>query len=295
MRAPEDELGEAAMTDGNETGVVWLRRVQRWLLPVAVAATIGFVAVTLVGAQSPDAEEQSGAEATVMESQSEHKGRGYAGGRVDGFGHKGKRDRSGRVAELAELVGTDSETLRAALKDGQTLAEVAEANGVDAETVIDALAERANERIDAALEAEKLSEGEAASKRSEVVEQVTEFVNQTHAFKDKAAGKRGRGERLSGLAELVGTDAQSLREALKDGRTLAEVAVSNGVEVEAVIEALVAMANERIDEAVAAGKLTDAEAEEKRAELETRIASFVNEGKDGDWRGGREGRGHLRR
>ena len=200
----------------------------------------------------------------------------------------------GRIGELAELVGTDNETLRAALKEGQTLAEIAEANGVEVQAVIDALAERANERIDAALEAEKLSEDEAASKRAEVVDRVAAFVNQTHAFKGKAAGKHDRGEKLGGLAELVGTDAQSLREALKEGQTLAEVAVSNGIEAQTVIDALVAIANERIDEAVAAGKLTDAEAEEKRAEVETRISSFVNEGKDGDWRGGRRGRGHWR-
>ena len=161
--------------------------------------------------------------------------------------------------------------------------------------MIDALVAATKERIDGALEAGKLSEDEAALKRAEVVDRVAEFVNQTHTFKGNGAGKDGRGERLSGLADLVGTDSQSLREALKDGQTLAEVAVSNGVEVEAVIEALVAKANERIDEAVAAGKLTDSEAEEKRAEVEMRIVSFVHEVKDGgDWSGGRKGRGQLR-
>lgn len=274
-----------------ESGVRWLRRAQRWLLPLAAAATIGFVAVTLVSAQSPDEDEQSGTEQTVTESQSEQEERVDQGSRKDGFVEKGKHGRSGRVGELAELVGTDNETLRAALKEGQTLAEIAEANGVEAQAVIDALAERANERIDAALQAETLSEDEAASKRAEVVDRVVAFVNQTHAFKGKAAGKQGGGEKLAGLAELVGTDAGSLREALKEGRTLAEVAVSNGVEAQTVIDALVDIANERIDAAVAAGKLTAAEAEEKRAEVETRISSFVNEGKDGDLRGG----GRLRR
>ena len=47
---------------------------------------------------------------------------------------------------------------------------------------------------------------------------------------------------------------------------------------QAVIDALVAEANERIDNAVEDGRIDEAEAAERRAELTERITTLVNEG-----------------
>lgn len=104
-------------------------------------------------------------------------------------------------------------------------------------------------------------------------------------------GKRGWG---TGIAELVGTDVEGLKTALSDGKTLAEIAEGNGVEVQSVIDALVKKANERIDAAVESGKLTAEEAESKKSEVAEKIEAGVNDGfgKDrlrswgkGRWRG----------
>ena len=56
---------------------------------------------------------------------------------------------------------------------------------------------------------------------------------------------------LDTVATVIGIEADALRDALRDGQTLAEVAAANGVEAETLIDALVAEANERIDAAVA--------------------------------------------
>ena len=53
---------------------------------------------------------------------------------------------------------------------------------------------------------------------------------------------------LDAAAEVIGIEEDDLRDALRDGTTLAELATQNGVEVQAVIDALVAEGNERIDE-----------------------------------------------
>jgi hypothetical protein len=50
-------------------------------------------------------------------------------------------------AALADAIGISSDDLRAALRDGQTIAQVAEAHGVDPQDVIDALVAHATERI----------------------------------------------------------------------------------------------------------------------------------------------------
>ena len=109
----------------------------------------------------------------------------------------------------------------------------------------------------------------------------------------------GRGlSRWSGIAELVGTDREGLKTALSEGQTLAAIAEEHGVAAQSVIDALVEAANERIDAWVAAGKLSEEEAETKRSEAATRIEALVNDGVDGDdagrWgksRGRGQGRG----
>jgi hypothetical protein len=55
------------------------------------------------------------------------------------------------LADLADVVGISTDDLRAALRDGQTLAQVAEANGVDPQQVVDVLVANGTERLDAAV------------------------------------------------------------------------------------------------------------------------------------------------
>lgn len=80
---------------------------------------------------------------------------------------------------------------------------------------------------------------------------------------------------IATAAEVLGMEVEELAEQLKEGATLAEVA---GSQTDAVIDALVAQAEERLAEAVADGKLTQEEADEKLAEIQERITTFVNEG-----------------
>ena len=78
------------------------------------------------------------------------------------------------------------------------------------------------------------------------------------------------------LTEVLGLERDELREALAGGQTIAEIAEANGVEVQAVIDALVAELDEHLAQAVADGRLTDDEAAEKRADAVERITAMVN-------------------
>lgn len=81
-------------------------------------------------------------------------------------------------------------------------------------------------------------------------------------------GHRGhRGAMLEVAAEALGISVEELREALRDGNSIADVAEAEGVEVQAVIDALVAHAEERI--------------EEMRENLPDRITSLVNRERPG--------------
>jgi hypothetical protein len=85
-----------------------------------------------------------------------------------------------------------------------------------------------------------------------------------------------RGEGLGAAATALGMDAQELKDALKGGQTLAQVAESKGVDVQVVIDALVAEATARIDAALAAGRIDAARADELKSNLTDRITTRVN-------------------
>jgi hypothetical protein len=88
------------------------------------------------------------------------------------------------------------------------------------------------------------------------------------------AGPRGR--HLEAAAQAIGIEVEALREALEGGQTIAQVAEANGVAVQTVIDALVADASAHLDEAVADGRLTQEEADAKKAELVERVTARVN-------------------
>lgn len=102
------------------------------------------------------------------------------------------------------------------------------------------------------------------------------------------------GAGLSAAADAIGISEDDLRTALEGGQTLAQVAEANGVDVQTVIDALVAEAQARIDEKVASGDLTQEEGDAKKAELSERITERVNNPKPAGGPEGRGGRGGPR-
>jgi hypothetical protein len=93
-------------------------------------------------------------------------------------------------------------------------------------------------------------------------------------------------------AEAIGITEDELREAIVSGQTLAEVAEANGVDPAAVVAAMVAEAEEHLAEAVADGRITQEQADERRADLEQRITDLVNGELELRHPGGRGGPGH---
>ena len=82
-------------------------------------------------------------------------------------------------------------------------------------------------------------------------------------------GRRG-GRDLGTVAEALGISVEDLRAARADGQTIREIAEANGVDPQTVDDAVVANAEERLAEKVEAGDLTQAEADEKLAEVAER-------------------------
>lgn len=89
-------------------------------------------------------------------------------------------------------------------------------------------------------------------------------------------GRGGRGPGLEIVASTLGMTAEEVREAISNGQTLAQLAEANGSSGEALIDAILAEMKTHLDEKVAAGDLTQEEADAKLAEATTRVTEFVN-------------------
>ncbi|MCL4241646.1 MAG: hypothetical protein KJ048_09860 [Dehalococcoidia bacterium] len=83
------------------------------------------------------------------------------------------------------------------------------------------------------------------------------------------------GNVVATVAGVLGIDEESLKAELREGNTIAEIA---GDQTQAVIDALVAEANAKIDQAVADGKITQERADAMKANTVERITTLVNEG-----------------
>ena len=100
---------------------------------------------------------------------------------------------------------------------------------------------------------------------------------------------RGGVQRLNGVAAaagVLGISEADLRTALQGGRSIASMAGEKGVDLQKVIDAIVAAETEAVDEAVSAGRRTQAQAGEKKAGLAAQVTEHVNPAGLGGGRGG---------
>ncbi len=182
----------------------------------------------------------------------------------------------------AEALGMTEDELRAALDEDTSIADVATEQGVDLQTVIDAMVADATARIDEKVAAGDLEADRAAEIKDNLVERITLLVNHEGRFGGPGRGPGGPHPALDVVAEALGMTEDELRAALDEDTSIADVATEQGVDLQTVIDAMVADATARIDEKVAAGDLDADRAAEIKANLVERITELVNhEGRPG--------------
>jgi predicted DNA-binding protein (UPF0251 family) len=82
--------------------------------------------------------------------------------------------------------------------------------------------------------------------------------------------------KFEAAARYLDMTRTQLREALQDGKTLAQVARDKGKSVDGLVDALVAEKQKRLEQAVQDGRLTEAEKDDMVAGLKERITDLVN-------------------
>jgi len=176
--------------------------------------------------------------------------------------------------DLLKLLNLDADKLKEELQAGKSLADIAEAQGVDEGKLIDLLTEQQEANLAEAVKAGKLTQEQADKMSDNAAERIKTFIENTHPGK----GFGGGGFHLKNneeLLKLLNLTAEELQEALKEGKSLAEVAEAQGVSAEDVIDLLTTQREEQLDQAVEEGKLTKEQADQKKENLEEMIKSMV--------------------
>ncbi|HEV7523742.1 MAG TPA: hypothetical protein VGP92_02170 [Acidimicrobiia bacterium] len=178
----------------------------------------------------------------------------------------------------AKALHLTTQQLRDKLSDGKTtIADVAQQQHVDVNTVIDAIATADKARIGAIVNQPwpKFGPGSGPGKGP---------------FGGAAIGGLGRGGlgrggfhkfgavTLDPVAKALGITPEQLKTDLGNGQTIAQIAKSKKIDLNAVIDTLVGDASKLIDRAVANKHLTQAQADKLKAGLRTEITGAVNNG-----------------
>ncbi|GIU84844.1 MAG: hypothetical protein KatS3mg008_1619 [Acidimicrobiales bacterium] len=137
--------------------------------------------------------------------------------------------------------------------------------------------------------------GDSASRRREGIlsEALDQLVREGTLTREQADAVLARVRELAGqrwaekaadnpavqkAAEVIGVSVDDLVAALRDGKTIAQIASEKGVDSQKVVDALVAQVKERVDRAVEDGKIDSQQAEKILERAQERIQRWVEEG-----------------
>lgn len=101
-------------------------------------------------------------------------------------------------------------------------------------------------------------------------------------------GGNGPAEELAAAATALGITQDELVTALRSGKSIAAVATDEGVALQTVVDAIVAVEKSEIAAALSAGRITQAQADEMTANVTAHVTDMVNR-VPGDGPGGRHG------
>lgn len=185
---------------------------------------------------------------------------------------------------LSEETGLSGQEILAQLQEGMTLADIIIANGGSVDSVIASAVAAVNERVQQALENGNITQEQADNMLANIEQLITDAVNGDlplpsvgHRGPSVDALREAAGRNLiSAVTEATGLEARDIIQQMRDGSTLAEVITANGGDVDAVVAAAVASATEKINQLVAEGRLTQEQADELIASLESIYTEAVN-------------------
>jgi hypothetical protein len=225
-----------------------------------------------------------------------------------------KTDRPSPLATVSKALGITEAELKTELQAGKSVADVAKAKNIDIETVKAALLAEAKAHIDVEVAAGKHTAAEGVTKLAEMTSRIDTMLTTAglpargpHGEGGKGGhegGKGGPGKFMSAtLATTLKLTQEELKTQLHSGKSLADVAKAQNVDIADVKSVLKSDFSAHLAEEVTSGEHTQAEADAKLAEFTTNLDTMVNrvgpaggmkgEGRGPGGPGGRHGHGPM--
>jgi hypothetical protein len=185
------------------------------------------------------------------------------------------------IAAAAKYLGLSESDLRTKLGDGQSLADVAKAQGKDLDGLKSAILDAAKTDLDKAVADKKLTQSQADDVLSALKSHIDDIVNAD--LKPRHLGGAGGqgfafgfGADTAAAAKYLGLDESALRDKLRNGQSLADVAKAQSKAVQGLEDAIVASQKARLEQAVSDKKLTQSQADDILGTLKSRVDDLVN-------------------
>jgi lambda repressor-like predicted transcriptional regulator len=183
-----------------------------------------------------------------------------------------KRQHAPRVllAAAAQYLQLDRAVLANDLRSGQSLAQIANAQGKSVTGLEAALVGAVRMKLDAAVKAGRMSSASEQRVLARVQRVVGSLVNAKLAARPAAKARL-----LGAAAAYIGIKPKALLAEVK-GKSLAQVATAHGKTAAGLKAALLAPFRARLEQAVAAGRLSSADAQARIGRISARLDALIS-------------------
>ncbi len=203
------------------------------------------------------------------------------------------------LEQVAETLGMSEDDLRDAITSGQTLAQIAEAQGVSLDDLAAALLSEGQEHLQQAVSDGHLTQAQADERLAQIKADLLQRLESGERpgrpegvgrspMRGKSPAGRGFSSRgaapmmarppLEQVAETLGMSEDDLRDALTSGQTLAQIAEAQGVSLDDLAAAILTEVQEHLQQAVSDGHLTQAQADERLAQIKANLLQRLESG-----------------
>jgi uncharacterized protein (DUF433 family) len=213
-----------------------------------------------------------------------------------GFHHGGSKT---LITAAANVTGLTAQEVLTQLQGGQTLAQIAESNGKTADDVIEAARALLQEQLSQEVASGWITQAQADAALEQFDANAPDLMTSVNiGFGGHGRGFGGRGPGfgfghhgggtfISAAASVTGLTTNEVLTQLQSGQSLAQIAEANGKTAEDVIAAARTQLEDLLNQAVADGRLTQAQADAKLANFDAVATDIVNS--TGLWQHGPHG------
>jgi hypothetical protein len=178
------------------------------------------------------------------------------------------------VQATADATGLRAPQIVAQLAQGKTLADIITANGGTVDAVVNNAVAAATDQINTAVQEQRLTQNQGDELIPALPTLLTEMVN--GQLRQQAAQILVGAAVIRLAAQQTGLTAQEIRQELSSGKTLADVLTEHNVDTNAFIDSAVAQAQQRLNQAVANKRITQARADQMLENFRTQLTNGIN-------------------